>query len=86
MKASRILGSTAPSATVLVRAMVGWVFMSEGIQKFLFPRCSGSGKVRQDRHPGSTVLWPVCGRRGACLRGIADRRIADSACFDSTAD
>jgi len=41
MQASRTLRSTAPSATVLVRVMVGWVFMSEGIQKFLFPAALG---------------------------------------------
>jgi len=35
MKASRVFESTAPSATVLIRLMVGWVFMSEGIQKVI---------------------------------------------------
>jgi uncharacterized membrane protein YphA (DoxX/SURF4 family) len=31
---------------ILIRLMVGWVFMSEGIQKFLFPDAlAGCGKM-----------------------------------------
>jgi putative oxidoreductase len=41
---SAILRSTAPSATVLIRVMVGWVFLSEGIQKFLSPDALGVGR------------------------------------------
>jgi uncharacterized membrane protein YphA (DoxX/SURF4 family) len=36
MQAPRILGSSVPSATILIRLMVGWVFMSEGIQNSCF--------------------------------------------------
>jgi putative oxidoreductase len=31
----RLLSSTAPKHTVLIRVLIGWVFVSEGIQKFL---------------------------------------------------
>jgi uncharacterized membrane protein YphA (DoxX/SURF4 family) len=31
----------APPAVILVRALVGGVFLSEGIQKFLFPAARG---------------------------------------------
>jgi putative oxidoreductase len=40
----RILASTAPKATLLIRVLVGWVFLSEGIQKFLFPESLGIGR------------------------------------------
>ena len=29
---------------LLVRILVGWVFLSEGIQKFLFPEALGAGR------------------------------------------
>jgi len=61
MKASRILGSTAPSATVLVRAMVGWVFMSEGIQKFLFPAALGAGRFAKIGIPAPEFFGPFVG-------------------------
>jgi putative oxidoreductase len=34
----------APAATVLVRVMTGSVFLSEGIQKFLFPEDLAAGR------------------------------------------
>ena len=40
----RVFTSTAPKATVLIRVLVGWVFLSEGIQKFLFPESLGVGR------------------------------------------
>src|SRR6266540_1672663 len=36
-----LLITDAPAATVLVRIMVGSVFLSEGIQKFLYPEVMG---------------------------------------------
>jgi len=61
MKASRILESTAPSATILVRVMVGWVFMSEGIQKFLFPAALGVGRFAKIGIPGPQFFGPFVG-------------------------
>jgi putative oxidoreductase len=29
---------------MLIRVLVGWVFLSEGIQKFLFPESLGVGR------------------------------------------
>ena len=40
----RILASNAPAAVILVRLMVGAVFVSEGVQKFLFPNEVGAGR------------------------------------------
>ena len=40
----RITTTHAPAAVILVRLMVGAVFLSEGIQKFLFPAEVGAGR------------------------------------------
>ena len=37
-----LLISRAPAATILIRLMVGGIFLSEGIQKFLFPEAVGA--------------------------------------------
>jgi putative oxidoreductase len=39
-----ILSTQAPAAVVLVRLMVGAVFLSEGLQKFLRPEAVGAGR------------------------------------------
>jgi len=41
MLSSCMFEPNAPRATVLVRLLVGWVFLAEGIQKFLFPDALG---------------------------------------------
>jgi len=40
----RVIHSSAPAAVALIRLMVGAVFLSEGIQKFLFPDQLGAGR------------------------------------------
>jgi uncharacterized membrane protein YphA (DoxX/SURF4 family) len=42
----RILASDAPAAVLLIRLMVGAVFLSEGVQKFLFPGDPDRGAAR----------------------------------------
>jgi putative oxidoreductase len=44
MKLRRILATEAPVSVLLIRLMVGLVFLSEGIQKFLFPDVRGVGR------------------------------------------
>ena len=44
MRFRRLLHSQAPAAAILIRLMVGLVFLSEGIQKFLFPEMRGVGR------------------------------------------
>ncbi len=63
MQISRILrpGSTAPAATLLVRLMVGWVFLSEGIQKFLFPEALGVGRFLKIGIPAPYFFAPFVG-------------------------
>ncbi len=39
-----MLSSHAPAATVLIRLLVGGVFLSEGLQKFIFPVELGAGR------------------------------------------
>jgi len=50
---AKVLASNAPAAVVLVRLMVGAVFLSEGIQKFLFPAALGAGRFAKIGIP-----WP----------------------------
>ncbi len=57
----RLLASGAPAATVLIRLMVGGVFLSEGIQKFLSPERLGSGRFERIGLPLPEVLGPFVG-------------------------
>ena len=40
----RLTRSSAPATTILIRILVGAVFFSEGIQKFLFSDALGVGR------------------------------------------
>lgn len=40
----RLFSTNAPAAVILIRLMVGGIFHSEGVQKFLFPADSGVGR------------------------------------------
>jgi putative oxidoreductase len=55
------MGSSAPGATVLVRLLVGVVFLSEGIQKFLFPTTLGIGRFIKIGIPAPQFLAPFVG-------------------------
>lgn len=57
----RILESDAPSATILIRVMVGAVFLSEGIQKFLDPAARGAGRFAKIGIPSPEVMGPFVG-------------------------
>ncbi len=57
----RLVASTAPSATVLVRILVGWVFVSEGIQKFLFSDSLGAGRFAKIGIPDPAFTAPFVG-------------------------
>ena len=50
----KVLATSAPSATWLVRLMVGGVFLSEGVQKFLYPAALGIGRFAKIGIP-----WPA---------------------------
>ena len=51
----------APAAAVLVRIMTGSVFLSEGIQKFLYPEDLGSGRFTKIGIPSPDVMGPFVG-------------------------
>ena len=48
-------------AVVLIRVLAGWVFLSEGIQKFLFPDALGVGRFTKIGIPWPHVLAPFVG-------------------------
>jgi putative oxidoreductase len=53
--------SRAPAATILVRLLVGAVFLSEGIQKFLFPDALGVGRFQKIGIPDPQFFAPFVG-------------------------
>jgi putative oxidoreductase len=57
----RWLRTDAPAATILVRAPVAMVFLSEGIQKFLFPAALGVGRFAKIGIPSPELLAPFVG-------------------------
>ena len=61
MRARGCLASKAPSATVLIRILVGWVFLSEGVQKFLFPSALGVGRFAKIGIPAPQFFGPFVG-------------------------
>src|SRR5271170_7688826 len=57
----RIVQADAPVPTVLVRLLVGGVFLSEGIQKFLFPDALGVGRFIKIGIPMPALTAPFVG-------------------------
>lgn len=57
----RIISTHAPAATLLIRLIVGAVFLSEGIQKFLFPADIGAGRFAKIGLPSPEFLGPFVG-------------------------
>jgi uncharacterized membrane protein YphA (DoxX/SURF4 family) len=53
--------TSAPAAAALIRLMVGAVFLSEGIQKFLFPDQLGAGRFLKIGLPMPDLLGPFVG-------------------------
>jgi len=41
------LSTTAPPSVVVIRLLVGGVFLAEGIQKFLYPAELGAGRFER---------------------------------------
>ena len=51
----------APAPVVLIRLLVGGVFLSEGIQKFLFPADLGAGRFARIGIPAPEIMGPFVG-------------------------
>jgi putative oxidoreductase len=55
------IATHAPGAVILIRLMVGSVFLSEGVQKFLFPAEVGAGRFAKIGIPRAEVMAPFVG-------------------------
>ncbi len=51
----------APAANILLRLLVGGVFVSEGLQKFLFPAELGAGRFLKIGIPSPEFFGPLVG-------------------------
>lgn len=74
----KIIHTDNAKTTILIRLMVGIVFLSEGIQKFLFPDTRGAGRFEKIGFPLPEFFWGFVGVFevicGACiLLGIFTR-------------
>ena len=58
---ARIVATEAPSATVLVRAALAFVFVSEGVQKFLYADALGVGRFAKIGIPAPQLTAPFVG-------------------------
>ena len=56
-----LFSTNGPRATILVRLLVGAVFLSEGIQKFLFPAALGVGRFTKIGIPAPQFFAPFVG-------------------------
>ncbi len=57
----RLLESRAPAAVILIRLMVGGIFLAEGIQKFLYPGELGAGRFARIGIPYAEAMGPFVG-------------------------
>jgi uncharacterized membrane protein YphA (DoxX/SURF4 family) len=57
----RIVHSNAPTAVILIRLAVGAVFLSEGIQKFLYPADLAAGRFAKIGIPAPQIMGPFVG-------------------------
>lgn len=53
--------TAAPAAVVLIRVLVGWVFVSEGIGKFLYAAEVGAGRFARIGIPAPEFTGPFVG-------------------------
>ena len=58
---NKVLRTQAPAAVILIRLAVGSIFLSEGIQKFLFPDQLGAGRFVKIGIPAPDLLGPFVG-------------------------
>ena len=56
-----LFDGTAQASVILVRLLVGWVFFSEGVQKFLFAAALGVGRFAKTGIPAPHFFAPFVG-------------------------
>lgn len=61
MSIKRLIETNAPRAVILIRLVVGGVFLSEGIQKFLYPAENAAGRFARIGIPSPDVMGPFVG-------------------------
>lgn len=88
-KLKQILRTDAPSATILVRLLVASVFLSEGIQKFLYPAELAAGRFEKIGIPFPQIMGPfVAGVEIVCgtliIVGLLTRPAAIALLIDSS--
>ena len=74
----RSFDARGPRALLLVRLLTGAVFVSEGVQKFLYPDALGAGRFARIGIPAAELLAPFVGvveiaGGGLLLVGLATR-------------
>jgi putative oxidoreductase len=52
-----LFGTTAPRATILIRIVVGGIFLHEGIQKFVYPSQLGPGRFAKITPLPNPAAW-----------------------------
>jgi putative oxidoreductase len=57
----KIIATQAPAAVVLIRLLVGTIFLSEGIQKFLYTAEVGAGRFAKIGIPSPEMMAPFVG-------------------------
>ena len=57
----RFNSTRAPASVFFIRLAVGGVFLSEGIQKFLFPAADGAGRFAKIGIPSPEFMGPFVG-------------------------
>jgi putative oxidoreductase len=57
----RVISPSAPAAVLLVRLAIGFVFITEGIQKFLYPEALGVGRFAKIGIPSPEMMGPFVG-------------------------
>ena len=57
----KVITTVAPGAVILIRLVVGGVFLSEGIQKFLFADENGVGRFAKIGIPSPEIMAPFVG-------------------------
>jgi Predicted membrane protein len=56
-----VVETTAPRSVILIRLVIGAVFLLEGIQKFLYPAELGAGRFVKIGIPAPQVMAPFVG-------------------------
>lgn len=55
----RLCAPTGPNANILIRIVVGGVFLNEGILKFLYPAAEAAGRFARIGLPHPEILGPL---------------------------